>query len=395
MKQKKISKSAIGLMGTLLINNILYMFLNTFMIAYFIKLTNYNYKLVSIYYILSFIGILLIFLSFGRIVKNKNKLGIFRSGIFLYCIYILMIALLKEKITIYFAPLGFFYGLVQGLFWVAAHNLISDHASNDTNKFISFKSIFSKLLKILFPIIFGASIELTSFAHVSKIIIFLSIVQFIFSLFIEKEENNYRKYSLIEYLSYIKSNDKFKNVYKISACDGIVNYFLETLIVILIVITFKTTLSLGIITTISSICSMISVYIFQYRLKSSWKILFISNVIMIISLLVLLIDVNKITIIIYNLSASIFLVLLRNTGDTKRYEIVASDKNVLEHYTVEHQVICESVLNISRIIGYSLLFIVSIFNNIFLFKILLILVTIIILFYSQLLIKLKKEEVDR
>ena len=31
-------------MGTTLINNVLYMFLNTFMVAYFVTLTNYDYK---------------------------------------------------------------------------------------------------------------------------------------------------------------------------------------------------------------------------------------------------------------------------------------------------------------------------------------------------------------
>ena len=35
-------RSIIGLMGSLLINNILYMFINTFMVAYFYTLTNYS-----------------------------------------------------------------------------------------------------------------------------------------------------------------------------------------------------------------------------------------------------------------------------------------------------------------------------------------------------------------
>ena len=71
MKEEKLTKSAIGIMGSLLINNVLYMFVNTFMVAYFITLTNYDYKQISIYYVLSFIAILLTFLTFGRIIKNS------------------------------------------------------------------------------------------------------------------------------------------------------------------------------------------------------------------------------------------------------------------------------------------------------------------------------------
>lgn len=391
MKEEKLTKSAIGIMGSLLINNVLYMFVNTFMVAYFITLTNYDYKQISIYYVLSFIAILLTFLTFGRIIKNKNQVWVFRSGIIAYCLYILILAFLKEKIVTYFAPLGFFYGIVQGLIWVAAHTLVNEHTQNNTNKFISFKSIISKILKIFFPIVFGVSIELTSFSYVAKIVILLSITQFIFSLFIEDKAKTYdKKYNLKEYINLVKNNDKFKTVYKLCICDGIVNYLLETLIVILTVMTFKTTISLGVITTITAICSILSVYIFQYKLKSNWKILKICNIMMISSVLLLLINISKPTIIIYNVCTAIFLVILSNTGDTKRYEIVSENEIVVKDYIVEHQVVCEAILNITRIIAYILLFVISLFNNIVLFKILLLLVTIVILIYSKLLIKLKK-----
>lgn len=391
MKEEKLTKSAIGIMGSLLINNVLYMFVNTFMVAYFITLTNYDYKQISIYYVLSFIAILLTFLTFGRIIKNKNQVWVFRSGIIAYCLYILILAFLKEKIVTYFAPLGFFYGIVQGLIWVAAHTLVNEHTQNNTNKFISFKSIIIKILKIFFPIVFGVSIELTSFSYVAKIVILLSITQFIFSLFIEDKAKTYdKKYNLKEYINLVKNNDKFKTVYKLCICDGIVNYLLETLIVILTVMTFKTTISLGVITTITAICSILSVYIFQYKLKSNWKILKICNIMMISSVLLLLINISKPTIIIYNICTAIFLVILSNTGDTKRYEIVSENEIVVKDYIVEHQVVCEAILNITRIIAYILLFVISLFNNIVLFKILLLLVTIVILIYSKLLIKLKK-----
>ena len=81
---------------------------------------------------------------------------------------------------------------------------------------------------------------------------------------------------------------------------------------------------------------------------------------------------------------------MKYTCDTKRYEIVSENEIVVKDYIVEHQVVCEAILNITRIIAYILLFVISLFNNIVLFKILLLLVTIVILIYSKLLIKLKK-----
>lgn len=389
----KENKNTIGLLGTCLINNILYMFLNTFMVAYFITLTNYDYKLISIYYALSFVGILLTFLICAGTIKNKNQVGIFRSGIILYCVYILAIALLKERIIDFYAYLGFFYGIVQGLFWVAAHTLINEYTKNIENKFISIKSILSKILKIFFPIIFGASIQLTSFSYIAKIVVLLSFLQFCFSLLItDKEYIHSKKYDLKEYVNYIKQNKNFNIAYKISACDGIVHYLLETLITILIVMTFKTTLSLGIITTICSICSILSVYIFQYKLKSNKNILNISCIAMVISVVILLLNISKVSIIIYNLCNSIFLVILMNTAETNSYQIINKDKKVVNDYIVEHQLVWQIVLNISRIIGYLVLFVAGLFNSMFVFKILLLLVTIVIVIYSNLMIRLDNKK---
>ena len=179
-------------------------------------------------------------------------------------------------------------------------------------------------------------------------------------------------------------------MYKIALCDGIVHYLLETLITILIVMTFKTTLSLGILTTIFSICSMVSVYVFQYKLKSNKNVLKFSNIAMVISVLLLLFNINKTSIIIYNICNNIFLVLLLNTAETKNYDIINEDEIVINDYIVEHQITWQIVLNISRIVGYIVLYIASLFDNIIVFKILLFLVTLIIIVYTKLMIYLTK-----
>ena len=389
----KENRNIIGLTGACIVNNILYMFLNTFMVAYFITLTNYDYKQISIYYTLSFVGILFTFLILGKTIKNKRQVLIFRSGIILYCIYILTIALLKEKIVMYYALLGFFYGIAQGLFWVAGHVLINEYTSNLENKFISIKSMISKTTKIVFPIIFGVSIEVTSFPYIAKIILILSFIQFSFSLLIQdKDKISKKKYNLKEYIKYIKNNKKFNIAYKINVYDGIVCYLLETLITILIVMTFKTSISLGVLTTIFSALSILSVYVFQLKFKSNKKVLFVCCIAMVISVIVLLLKIDRTTVIIYNLCTSIFLVILSNTAETKNYSIVNEDKKVMKEYLVEHQVLAQTYLNISRIISYILLFIASLFNNILFFKIMLIFATLGIVGYSKSMIDLDIRE---
>ncbi len=391
--EKEKKQSIIGLMGSLLINSVLYMFVNTFMVAYFYTLTNYDYTIISIFYIMSFIFIALSTLVLGKTVKNKMQAPIFRLGIFLYCIYILLIALLKEQIIEHYIWLGAFYGIVQGVLWAPGHLLVNEYADDISNKFVSYKSMIGNFLQIIFPFIFGTSIELTSFSHVALMVLILSTIQFSFSLFIkEKDLHKNKTYNLKEFVNYLKTtkNEKLKIFYRIMFYEGIVNYLLDTLIVIMIVMTFKTNISLGILTTIFSCCSILSVYIFQRRLKNNNKILIFSTVMTVFSVLLLLFDITKISVIIYNLITSVFLILLINNAEEKRYNVIQNEQKVKEDYLTEHQVVSEMYLNVSRIFGFFILFAISFFNNLLYFKILLVFVTLSIIRYAGLMIKLNK-----
>lgn len=173
---------------------------------------------------------------------------------------------------------------------------------------------------------------------------------------------------------------------------GIVSYLLDTLITIMIVLTFKTNFNLGVLTTIFSCCSIVSVYIFQRKLKNNNIVLTISMVMAVLGVLLLLFSINKITVIIYNLINSVFLILLINNSEEKRYSIMNTDKLITQDYLAEHQVISEISLNIARIIGYTLLFAISFLDNIIYFKILLFLVSIAIVWYGMLMLRLSRKE---
>ena len=394
MTKDKLDKNSIGLIGTNVINNVLYMFVNTFMVAYLFTVTNYNYKIISLYYIASFITIPLTFWLLGDIIKTKSKVMVYRIGIVLYCIYILTIAFLKEKILTYCIPLGAFYGIVQGFFWGAGHTLISEVVGEEktSKKFIAIRSIVDKVAKIIFPIIFGASIEFTSFFYIAKIIIPISILQFSFSLLIKQKDNSKKEnFNIIKYIGYLKkhSTEKIKTIHKIMVLEGIVHYLLETLITIVIIMTFKSSLNLGILTTIFAIFSIISVYIFRrvYKDKNPKKLIIASAIILLACVMLLIFNINKTAVIIYNLASSIFMVLLRNYAEMKRYNSTENYKEIREKYLVEYQVCSETLLGISRIIGYTVLFIISFSGNIIYFKGLLLLVTLCIILYAKELYK--------
>jgi YQGE family putative transporter len=384
------NRNIIGLMGAYLMRNILYMFLNTFMVAYFITLTNYDYSKISIYYIFTYFFLSLTFFALGRIIKNINQIIVFRIGMILNSIYVILIAILKENIVNYYALLGVFYGIVQGFFWVSLHSLINEYVGNKTNKFVSIKSIFDNALKILVPIVLGVSIEFTSFTYVANIVIFISVIQILFSLLIKDESAvSEKKYDIKGFWLKYKNNELLKKCYKINSYSGIVNHLLDTIITIIIVMTFKTTISLGILTTLFSICSIISVFIYQTRIKNKKNFLSVATIALVFSVLLLILKMNKITIIIYNLFSGIFLIVLKNIAEAKRYTVTEKIKEIEKDFLIEYHVVSECHINIARIIGYGVLFIASLFNNLIVFNLLLIVIMIIIYKYYNLIVSVE------
>ncbi len=186
----------------------------------------------------------------------------------------------------------------------------------------------------------------------------------------------------MNYLNKIKDT-KINNLFKLVCLDGIVNYLLETVITILIVMTFKTSISLGFLTTIFSFFSIISVFIFNNRMKNKKLMFKICSLFIVIGVCLILFDINETSVIIYNLCNSIFLVLLVNNYEHIRYNSICNNKIIMKDYMEEHQVFLELILNVTRVFAYIVLFIASLFNNIVIFKILLILITISILMYSR------------
>ncbi|MCI8352745.1 MAG: hypothetical protein HFJ58_03975 [Clostridia bacterium] len=151
MKQsKRIGKSAKYLIANDLIHSITGIFLSTFLVAYFLKITNENIIQIALYYIIvnitSGIGTLLI----GHLIKNKPKvkIRIFLLSIALRAIFILFIIILEEKLASNFIIVAIFYGLSELLFWSTHETIFIGVTTNDNRQnYVSIKKSYLKYSK--------------------------------------------------------------------------------------------------------------------------------------------------------------------------------------------------------------------------------------------------------
>lgn len=396
---KKLNKSAKFLITSDLIYTITALFAETFLVAYFLNITGNNITQISLYFIIVYGIKTILQLIIGRFIKNNSKVRAktMSIGIVIRAIFILYTFLLGENLKINFVIVALIFGLSETLYW-ATHELIFIDVTNNNNRkdYMSIKKILSTIVKIVAPIVLGTSIELYSFSKVAIYIFVLSVIQIILSLQIDSKEfsinNNGEPYNLRKYIHVLREN-KLKNIRKFYVSSfffGIVLNTLATIVTVITVMTYKTSFNLGVLTTVFSVFSILSLFIYKKidsksRIK---KFIIISSLLVVISVLGLLLNISKATLIIYYFTYSITICIIDTAFNTKKGDLI---KNYdIEKYNVEYVMICETFTEIGNVFGYTLMLIAGIIGGIVSFKILLILVTLCVPIFTKLLIDIER-----
>lgn len=397
MSKEKIGKNGILLISSDLIYTITALFADTFLVAYLLKITNENIIQVSIYYMiinaLHALGSIII----GKYIKDEkySKTKILSLGVILRAIFILFIVLLGSELSNLFVIVAVFCGISETLYW-STHEMIFVGITNNSNRksYMATKKIFSTIVHIIAPIILGSTIELYSFTKIAIYVLVLSLIQIIITMQIKietKKNVESTKFNIKNYIKNIKSKKELKahQYYKSNLLYGIIEDPMKTLVTIITIMTFKTSLNLGIITTIFAIFQILIMYLYKkfYNKNNAKYILFIISILIFIGAIGLVIDIDKATLIIYNFACTTGLCIFDAVYNTQKGNLIKECN--IEEYDVEHVMFNSFLTSLSRFIGFTLILLVGLLNNMILFKSLLVVIAILVLVYSKYIVNIE------
>lgn len=394
MKKKiKTEQNIIIIMDA--IKKIMTIFLGPFLTAYFISTSTNSILNIAIYYIFTYATMALSTLVVAALAEKRNRIKIFRIGIILNFIYILIIILLKEKIINYLPIISILYGISASCYYFPYNLFIINKVKNTerTNYMVKLFITIS-VVGILFPIIFGSIITITNYILTAVIVLFISLIQIILSFFITDNHNgDLEEYNLKKAWLELKKNKQVINCLAGEFFIGmnICNGALETVMVILILNSFKTNINLGIITSIATLLSILVVKIYGliYNKIDDKKVIIISSIIPVISLIIFLILKTNTTVIIYKFSYVIFAEILSLVRKIKIFNL-SNSKIVNKSNQCEFNAIREVTLNVGRITGYTLLLLAGLTQSAVVLNIVTIILTLSLLVMSINLTKVKK-----
>lgn len=394
--EQQISRNTKLLLIINTIRKIIDIFLGPFLTAYLFRIAVENIKILSIFNIFSYIVIAVIALIIGRILKNNYEMQIFRIGMISKFIQLVILILLGDNVVNYIWILAVISGFSMET-WSFPLNLFSSKliSNNEKKNFVVYKTVLTNLSKVLIPFLLGSIISMKSFETTAIIILILSFIQILLSFklkFIRTNSEN-KKLNLIKEINLIKTNKKVKRYFMMKFFKGMAyEGALDTAVTLLIIISFNSDFSLGIITSIISLLAMISSYIYK-KVKNQDKmniLIIISCIIILLSSIILVFITNQYTIIGYNLIFAFFLQFIMVAEEVQTLKFTNSDI-INDSNRVETYVLLEIFLNAGRIISYILLLIVGIYNELYLLEILIIFLVLSIVAETFNLIKFNKE----
>lgn len=384
MEEKVKRKSEANIIITIdALKKIMIIFLGPFLTAYFIKTSSESMVDLSIYYIFSYLLLGIGSFIVASIIKNKFRIGMFRLGVIFNFIYIMVIVLLREKVVNNLWLISILYGISQSTYWFPYNLFVIDKVENsERTSYTVKKNLIVYSIGVLFPIILGTTITITNFELTAIIILIISLIQIILSFMLtpDKHISKLKKYNMIETWNRIKKNKQVKKMFLVEFLVGfsISDGALGTLITILIFNAFKTDMNLGIITSISTILSMCAIKLYEkfFKNKSDKKILMFSSIIPVISVLIVLFNTNNITIIIYSLCYEILVNGILSLSRSIRLFNMSDSNIIKKEDQSEFFSIREGILNLGRMVSYSILLFAGINGSIRILNITLIILTL-------------------
>ena len=401
--KEKMNLSTWSMQITSSINNIIGLFASTFLVS-FITQTNIDKPLgktlvaIGLFYFALYFVMAITYFCMGYLVDKTNRVWFYRLGILIKGAFIVLIIFLGEDLAQMSALAGAVYGIAEGSYY-SSYNVMKCEIipRRQADSFIALNTLFNKLINVVFPILIGFLIDVSTFMSVAIYVLIIVAIQLLFSFFIKSQRPENSSFKFFKYLKDLKINEenskRIKRFYPAAFVYGATS-ICTSLASLLAIYTFKTNLNLGLFTAGFSVISVIFLLMFKRRSKEGHrKLLYIIlGVIPFLGSLCVTINVAKWSYIAFYLTETVALTVFAYALDVQR-TIILKKTN---HYDdiAEHQTLTEGLFCFARCIAFTLMVVLGVLLDVFGLRLLMIVVGTIFPLLSYFLHKMEKVEMN-
>ncbi len=383
------------------INLIVSVFVSTFLVSYIYSISE-NYVLsIGLFYCFNYLCMGISYFLISLVLDKTNRVSCYRIAIVIRTIFIVCVIFLGKKLAELVILAGLLHGFSEACYW-SSYNLMKNElvSKHVVSTYSTLQIVVDKSVNIIIPIILGKIIDADSFKASAIIVLCFAIIEMVASFLIKSNRPENSSFDMKTFFANIKNLGEKKGLVLDIIILGAV-YGLTTIIsplnTILIMLTFNSNFSLGLITSLFSVCAMLFLFAIKKFTKTGKRqVLFgLVSILIMASAIVVILFTNKTTIVIYSLIYNVCSVLFAFAYDVHRNTILK--KLSMYDDIAEFQASIEIAMELFRAMSFLIMILCAIFageNLVLLTKILLIvfmcslpIINIGLLFYEK---KLKK-----
>lgn len=357
-KKKGLGLTSYSLISTHAINNIVSIFVSTFLVSYIYSVSeNYVFN-IGLFYLVQYIFMLAVYNILSIFIDRTNRVVFYRIAIIVRGLFMLSVVLFGKDLAKFVALAGLIHGISEGFYWSSYNIMKNELVPNSFVKsYSTIQLTVEKFISVVVPIALGKIIDAESFGLTAIIVLVIIAVQFIVSFFIKSRRPENSGYDLKGFFQDIKDLGEKKKlvttIFKLGFVYGIISIIVP-LNTVLIMYSFNSNFSLGIITGIISFLSMFMLIFLRFTKPGKRNYIYImAATLTVVSAFCLIFKVSTVTVIIYNCVYTVLAVVHSYFYDVFRN--VMLKKLGLYHDIAEYQCCIENALQVARILVFAIM----------------------------------------
>ncbi len=358
-KKKKLSRTNYSMLFTHAVNNMASVFVSTFLVSYIYKISpNYVFN-IGLFYMMNYIFMAIFYVLASIIVDRSNRVIVYKFALVIRGLFMLSVVIFGENLARYIALAGMLHGFSEGCYWASFNVMKNELVPGSIIKnYSTIQQVLEKFVSVVVPIVLGKLIDANSFKTTAIIVMCIVVVQIFVSFFIKSHRPDNSSFNMKEFFADIKNlgekKKSFKLLYLATFFYGFTT-IITPLNTVLIMFSFNSDFSLGILTSVASVLSMF-LLIFINKMIKPGKNRFINIITAVVSpimALILVFYTNQTTMIIYSLVCPTISVVHAYYLDVYRNTILK--KLGLYHDIAEHQCMIELLLCLARVLSFGIM----------------------------------------
>ena len=348
------------------LNKLTDLFIGAFLVAYIMRLATNDIVAVSIFRLMEYVALAAGFFLIANWCKFYNKVFVFGFHLVAYIVLMAALVLLGDNVIDRLFMVGIIYGIAEAFFHFPYNLMVTEKIAPDQmTRFISIKSAWRNIVRIVAPATLGLFITIGSFVDVARVMLIIICLEF--GLLFMLGRSNHRETQPIDFRGFTHRIMRFPIIRRMFFAEGMRGLadLIDTTITMYTIYIFHTDLNLGILTTIFALCTVAASGIYSH-FSQRRNFGFVSRLCVLgfaFGVCSFVIAPNQMTFLIYNFMYATVVNIISHICESVMFN-VGQSRVVTQNYKSEYMALRELAICFGRWVGLVLLLYIGVFGGV-------------------------------